>query len=126
MNDQQATDNVLAANETFYAAFRKQDYAAMEQLWSETKDIAVTHPGWPALTGWDNVMESWYRILRVGTPPDIHAHEPHVLLHGKTAMVTCTEDLGDARMIATNTFTLEGNAWLLVNHQAEHLPDQLH
>ena len=126
MNEQQTTEDVLAANEAFYVAFRTQDYATMERLWSASSDITVTHPGWPALTGRDNVMESWYRILLVGTPPNVHALDPHVLLHGKTAMVTCTEDLGNARLIATNTFVLEGDAWLMVNHQAEHFPNQVH
>lgn len=38
-------------------------------------------------------------------------------------MVTCTEDLGDVKMIATNTFVLEEGSWLLTNHQAQHLPE---
>ena len=67
--------------------------------------------------------EFMYRILRSGTPPPIEAHDPHVLVHGRTAMVTCTEDLGEGRLIATNTFVLQDGHWRLTGHQARPLPD---
>ena len=123
MTAKDARDAVLEANDRFYRAFRNRDYDTMETLWQNGPDISVHHPGWPGLSGWDDVMESWYRILRIGTPPPIEAHDPHVLVHGRTAMVTCTEDLGEGRLIATNTFVLQDGHWRLTGHQARPLPD---
>ena len=114
---------VLAANEAFYAAFRDGDYATMQTLWSEHQKVTVYHPGWPGIIGREEVMESWYRILRVGRPPNVKALDPNVILNGKTAMVTCTEDLGEMRMIATNTFVEEAGSWKMIGHQAQHMPD---
>ena len=115
-------DGVLAANEAFYAAFRARDIAAMDALWSRTKPVAVFHPGWPGIEGREEVMDSWYRILMVGSPPDIRPLEPTVILNGSTAVVFCTEDLGDDAAIATNTFVREGTGWRLTHHQAAGLP----
>lgn len=119
----QAKTAVLAANEAFYSAFRSRDYSAMLTLWSDQHEISVYHPGWPGIYGREEVMDSWYRILRIGTPPNVQAHDPHVIVNGKTAMVTCVEDVGGARMIATNTFVDEAGDWKLIGHQAQHLPD---
>ena len=114
---------VLAANEAFYAAFRSGDYQTMQTLWSDRQEITVYHPGWPGIMGREEVMDSWYQILRVGRPPKVQALQPNVILNGTTAMVTCTEDLGDVRMVATNTFVEEAGAWKLIGHQAQHMPD---
>lgn len=118
-----AKSAVLAANEAFYVAFRSGDYAAMQTLWSDQHEVTVYHPGWPGIMGREEVMESWYRILRVGRPPKVQAVEPNVILNGKTAMVTCTEDLGEMRMVATNTFVEEADGWKVIGHQAQHMPD---
>lgn len=114
---------VLAANEAFYTAFRDGDYGVMQTLWSHTHEVTVYHPGWPGIAGRDEVMESWYRILAVGTPPNVHALGPNVIVNGKTAMVTCTEDLGEMRIVATNTFVEEAGVWKMIGHQAQHMPD---
>jgi ketosteroid isomerase-like protein len=115
-------DRVLAANEAFYAAFRARDIAAMDALWARERQVAVYHPGWPGIEGREGVMESWYRILVAGSTPDIRPLDPTVILNGTTAIVFCTEDLGDSSAIASNTFVREDGAWRLAHHQAAGLP----
>ncbi len=117
-----AKSSVLAANEAFYAAFREGDYAAMQALWSDSREVTVYHPGWPGIMGREEVMESWHRILCVGRPPKVRALDPNVIVNGTSAMVTCIEDLGEVRMVATNTFVQEAGAWKLIGHQAQHIP----
>jgi len=56
MDDEQA---VLAANKAFYDAFEAGDATAMAAVWSIGPHVACTHPGWPALSGRDDVLESW-------------------------------------------------------------------
>lgn len=115
---------VLAANEAFYAAFRAADFEAMERLWSRHRKVSVYHPNWPGIDSRDAVMESWYRILVAGDPPDVRASEATVILTGKTALVICQEDLGGTHLIATNVFVLEEGEWRMTNHQASRLPLQ--
>jgi len=114
--------NVLAANAAFYAAFRVSDMKAMQALWSKRQTISVFHPNMRGITGHDAVMRSWTEILMDGAPPDVLASEPHVILSGNCAMVICDEELGYARMIATNIFKREGAHWRMVHHQAARLP----
>ena len=54
---------VLSANEAFYAAFARRDVEAMESLWSSRIDLACVHPGWDALVGRREVLQSWRAIL---------------------------------------------------------------
>lgn len=119
MRDQQ---KVLAANDAFYAAFRAADIDAMESLWSKRRKVSVYHPNWPGIDTRDAVMESWYRILVVGDPPEVSVTDPTVIMSEKTAMVICQEDLGGAQLIATNVFILEDGEWRMTNHQASRLP----
>ena len=113
---------VLAANDAFYEAFRTADIDTMEALWSKRRKVSVYHPNWPGIDTRDAVMESWYRILVVGDPPEVIAFDPTVIMSTKTAMVICHENLGGAQLIATNVFVLEEGVWRMTNHQASRLP----
>lgn len=113
---------VLAANAAFYAAFRGGDMAAMEALWSLRAEVGVYHPSAAGIEGRGAVMRSWRAILVEGAPPAIFPVDPMVVLLGRTAMVVCEEELGDARTIATNVFADEDGAWRMVHHQATRLP----
>ena len=113
---------VLAANGRFYAAFRGADFEAMDVLWSRRREVTVFHPNWPGISGRRDVMESWFRIMIEGTPPDIRPLDPLVIQTGGTALVICDEAAGDSRMIATNVFIKEDGAWRMTHHQATQLP----
>ncbi len=113
---------VQAANEAFYAAFQAGDMAAMDALWSRRPDIRVFHPNRRGIEGREKVMRSWRGILHGSPPPQIHASDPLVILSRNSATVICFEEMGYARMIATNVFLREQGAWRLVHHQATRLP----
>lgn len=117
-----ARNQARAANSAFYAAFDGGDMKAMEAVWSSRDDISVFHPNAKGIRGRDSVMLSWRQILVNAEPPDITPMELALILSGKTAMVICEEDLGIARMIATNIFVDENGSWRLVHHQASPLP----
>ena len=114
---------VLAANKAFYAAFRAADFEAMDVLWSRNREVTVFHPNWPGISGRQDVMESWFRIMIEGSPPDIEPAAPVVILTRMTALVICDELIGDNRMIATNVFVKEDGAWRMTHHQATQLPE---
>ncbi len=116
------TEEVIDANERFYAAFGSGDVAAMEELWAETHDVGVIHPGWPPLHGRDTVLGSWRRILEGPGRPQIACTRARVIQLGETAVVVCYEQLDDGDLIATNVFHREGGRWKLVHHQAGPVP----
>lgn len=109
---------VLKANEDFYRAFARRDLAAMTRLWSTERVLTCIHPGWSVLRGRGRVMESWRGILANPDSPAVRCVEPRVTLLGDSALVVCFETLEESRLIATNVFVREGDAWLLVHHQA--------
>jgi len=113
---------VLEANDRFYRAMRDGDFEAMDRLWALRRAVGCTHPSMQALTGRPAVMESWRLILVEGEPPPIDCADPSVVVTGGTAMVLCTEIVGDVQLVASNTFVHEDGAWRLINHQAAHVP----
>jgi ketosteroid isomerase-like protein len=109
---------VLEANAAFYRAFAARDLPTMTALWAERLPVACIHPGWDALSGRAEVLESFARILGSDGSPDVRCTlaEAHVL--GEVALVTCHEVLEGGRLAATNVFAREDGLWRMVHHQA--------
>ena len=113
-----AEADVLAANQSFYEAFARSDFAALDALWARRAPVACIHPGWDALIGRAKVMASFRAILEGPAPPPIKHSRASAHILGETAFVTCLESIPGARLIATNIFTREEDSWKLVHHQA--------
>jgi len=115
------SDAVLAANLEFYRAFATRDLAAMDALWARRAPVGCIHPGWPALSDRDAVMESWRSILSNPESPRIACYDEQVLLYGETELVICEEELEGGTLIASNLFVREDGAWQIAHHQAGQL-----
>jgi ketosteroid isomerase-like protein len=115
------SDAVLAANLEFYRAFTARDLVAMEALWAQQSPVVCIHPGWPALTERDAVMESWRRILSDPDAPRIACYDERVQMHGDVALVVCEEELDGGTLVASNLFVRENGAWRIAHHQAGQL-----
>ncbi len=109
---------VLFVNQAFYDAFRARDLATMDALWSHDEPVTCIHPGWRALEGRDDVMESWEGILTGDSAPDIICRNAEAHLLGDLAYVICYEVIGNTVLVATNVLRRSGGGWLLVHHQA--------
>lgn len=114
-------DAVLAANLEFYRAFATRDLAAMAALWAKEAPVACVHPGWPALSDRDSIIESWRGILSNPNSPRIACYDERVLLYGDAALVVCEEELDGGTLIASNLFVREDGVWRIAHHQAGQL-----
>jgi ketosteroid isomerase-like protein len=114
----------LAANAAFYTAFRDRDIATMAAIWSREHLVACVHPGWQILYGRETVLASWKAILKSESSPPIESRDARVFVHGTVAVVTCVEQIFDARLAATNVFVREAGGLRLVHHQAGPFTEQ--
>jgi hypothetical protein len=107
------------ANEAFYLAFESKDFPAMENLWSQTREVICIHPGWRALIGRKAVMESWRSILANPQQGAVSFYGAQCRQIGaEMVAVVCYESAGTATMIATNLFVTEDERLRMVMHQA--------
>lgn len=111
-------ETLLFANDQFYLAFNNSDYELMEALWARQAPVVCIHPGWPALTDRESILESWGRILSGAESPEISHDNARVFDHGNYASVVCYEMVGDNRLVATNSFIEEAGEIRMVLHQA--------
>ena len=108
---------VLFANDAFYLCFAGEDVDGMDALWASDAPVTCIHPGWEALYGREEVLESWRSII-AGGAPNIRCREPEVSIYGDFANVICFEEMDGGYLIATNTFVREAGQWKMVHHQA--------
>ncbi len=118
MADTTAKSDVLMANDAFYDAVRAGDFNRLDALWARTRPVSVFHPGWTALQGREDVMASWAEIFVSGNAPDIWPIDEQIIMTPRTAMVYCTEVVGEQKLTATNVFVREGGRWCLTQHMA--------
>jgi ketosteroid isomerase-like protein len=120
---------VTAANAAFYRAFEALDLAAMDEVWAHDDDVKCVHPGWPLLTGWGAVRESWQAIFASTAEMRFTIADTRVVVHGDLAWVTCTENIlsdvggrvGVTAILATNLFARSPEGWRMVHHHASHV-----
>ena len=111
-------DAVLSQNLEFYRAFSTRDFGLMERLWARQAPVTCIHPGWPLISGREEVLRSWRAILRNPSAPAVLCYEEHATIYGEVAHVTCEEELDSGTLAAGNLFVREGGLWRLVHHQA--------
>ncbi|HTV25014.1 MAG TPA: nuclear transport factor 2 family protein [Polyangiaceae bacterium] len=111
---------VLEANQEFYRAFSRGDYAAMSELWAQHAPVACLHPGARLLSGRSAVLASFRELLHAAPAWKMVSRDATVHLFPPAAFVTCLEANGDqpAHLAATNVFLLEDGRWRMVHHHA--------
>jgi SnoaL-like domain len=109
---------LISANRSFYTAFARGDFTAMDALWAQSVPVCCVHPGWSPVRGRDKVMSTWESILQHPPQPAIQPLGEQATIIGNVGMVVGFEAIGDVTLVATNIFVLEGGAWKMVHHQA--------
>lgn len=111
-------DQALFANESFYLAFTRKDYPAMERLWAAEHPTLCIHPGWPALGERDAILKSWRQILENPQQPGIDFYNAAAVAFDSVLMVTCYEELPGSVCVATNGFIKEGGDMRMFHHHS--------
>jgi ketosteroid isomerase-like protein len=109
---------ILFANEAFYAVFAVRDMEAMADLWAEDAPLSCIHPGWNALFGRSEVLESWSAIFSNPDSPIVEFHGARAILHGDVGIVICIEEVEDTFLAASNIFIREKGDWKMIHHQS--------
>ena len=118
---------VLAANESFYAAFEKLDDDAMSLVWAGDAPVSCIHPRGDLIEGREGVLASLQNIFRSTDAIRFDLVRARAFVAGDTAWVVLFERIESrhgertlrAETQATNVFVREGGAWKLVHHHAE-------
>ena len=119
-------DAVIAANLGFYEAFGSLDIQRMDSVWEPSDRVLCVHPGWPALTGWEKIRNSWQGIFDNTALMHFNITDAQAIVHGDSAWVSCVENItsvvdGRARSFAvqaTNIFVRSDDGWRMVHHHA--------
>lgn len=114
------SEELLAANQSFYDAHEARDAEAMFHLWVDDEAVSCTHPGWATLLGASEVHASWRAIL------DGPGRNQFILTNvlarsdGDAGWVSCDENIvapgGTTTVAAINCFARTPDGWRLTAH----------
>jgi uncharacterized protein (TIGR02246 family) len=113
------------AETAFYEALEACDIEAMMEVWAEDEELVCVHPGGPRIAGYDQVRESWTKILGSGQTLKVHLSDQVYVQGVMLAIHSVHENIvvaGDAArqrpVVATNVYVRQGGGWRLVAHHA--------
>jgi ketosteroid isomerase-like protein len=120
---------VAQANLRFYRAFETLDLAEMDAVWVHTERAQCIHPGWPLITGWAEIRNSWERFFASTAEMRFTISDARVGGTDDLAWVTCTENIlaevqgrvSVTSLLATNVFEHTADGWRIVHHHASHV-----
>jgi hypothetical protein len=114
------------AESSFYAAFENLDLDLMKATWHQADNVYCIHPGGPAQTGYDAVLNHWAYILGDNQATNIEYRVISVEKHGNFAIHLVEESIGSdkVKVLATNTYIYTDNGWRLYSHHASLPPPQ--
>ena len=123
------TADVEEANARFYRAFEALDLAAMDAVWAHAEYVKCVHPGWPLLTGWEAVRESWRVIFENTAEMRFTIGDVEAKVTASLGWVTCTENILQSvrgqisvtSVLATNLFERGADGWRMIHHHASHV-----
>src|SRR5262245_52969842 len=101
----------------------------MDAVWAHGEHVGCVHPGWPLLTGWPAVRDSWSAIFTNTEEMRFTISDVRVVATREIAVVTCTENIlsevggriAATSVLATNVFERGPEGWRLILHPASHV-----
>jgi uncharacterized protein (TIGR02246 family) len=119
------------AENAFYDAMERADLDAMMAVWADDEEIVCVHPGWPRLTGQDQVREGWRRIfansprMSVQLSQQVAVTAMMVAVHSVHETVTLQGEKGrQGAVVATNVYLRTAAGWRMVAHHGSPVPGE--
>ncbi len=118
------------AESAFYDALERADLDAMMAVWADDEEIVCVHPGWPRLTGQDQVREGWRRIfkgprMRVQVSQQVAVSAMMVAVHSVHETVTLAGEKGTrGPVVATNVYLRTAAGWRMIAHHGSLVPGE--
>lgn len=112
---------VRRVNQSFYDALEANDFDAMSAVWHHGSTATCVHPGSTVLRGWPKIEASWRGILTSPSSITVIVTEIAISVVGRTAWVTCDENIvgsaGTSTATTVNIFLADAKgAWRMVAH----------
>lgn len=113
----------------FYEALESANLEAMMEVWAEDEEIVCVHPGWPRLTGYEQIRENWAQIFRSGERLKVHL-SAQVCVRGMMLSVhslhenilVAGESKPRAPVVTTNVYLHTAGGWRMVVHHGSIAP----
>ena len=128
--NESSKDMIIKLNKEFYDALGEGRMDLMEKIWLNDGTVQCVHPGWPLLSGWDAVKESFQDIMNSGKIVGIVTSNVEMFSSDNVVWVSCIENInlkmnGSIETVqaqATNIFELRGDHWVMVLHHTSAIP----
>jgi len=113
----------------FYEALESANLEAMMEVWAEDEEIVCVHPGWPRLTGYEQIRENWAQIFRSGERLKVHL-SAQVCVQGMMLSVHSLHEnilvAGEPKarppVVTTNVYLRTASGWRMVVHHGSIAP----
>ncbi|OGA48686.1 MAG: hypothetical protein A3G25_12810 [Betaproteobacteria bacterium RIFCSPLOWO2_12_FULL_63_13] len=113
----------------FYEALESADLDAMMEVWADDEEIICVHPGWPRLTGYDQIRENWAQIFRSGERLKVHITEQVCVQGAMLSVHSLHENIlvkGEPKprpsVVTTNVYLRIAGGWRMVVHHGSVAP----
>ena len=120
------------AETAFYEALESGDLEAMMEVWADDEEIVCVHPGGPRIAGYEQVRDSWARILASGQRLKVQLSE-QVYLQGMMLSLHSVHEniiLGNEAaqqhpVITTNVYLRTAGGWRMIAHHSSLAPQSV-
>jgi uncharacterized protein (TIGR02246 family) len=113
------------AEAAFYEALEAGDIEAMMEVWAEDEELVCVHPGGPRISGYEQVRESWTKILgsgqrlKVQLTDQVYVQGMMLSIHSLHEHIAAANDAARQRaVVTTNVYVRQGGGWRMIAHHA--------
>jgi len=113
----------------FYEALEAADLEAMMEVWAEDEEVVCVHPGWPRLSGYEQIRENWAQIFSSGERLKVRLSEQLCVQGMMLSVHSLHENIlvaGEPRarppVVTTNVYLRTAGGWRMVVHHGSIAP----
>ena len=99
------------------------------EVWAEDEEVVCVHPGWPRLSGYEQIRENWAQIFSSGERLKVHLSEQLSVQGMMLSVHSLHENIlvaGEPRarppVVTTNVYLRTAGGWRMVVHHGSIAP----